>query len=223
MMNTTCIEIRELFDDLQDNALPLPATELVHQHLATCSDCRNALMREQAFRQRLRMQTVPPATSGFATRALANARQHAANPRRQGFIVGFASAAMVALLLSVGVEPFIHGTTSHTMKVPTVTLAVAQPQTVRIVFTAPQDFPDATLTVALPKNMEVEGYPGKHKVVWRSSLYRGRNLLTLPLLADRKPTGDLIATIRYGADVKTFHLRLQARPPQQSMNDSVTA
>jgi len=219
-MTMNCTDTKALFDDLLDGELPLPQTEAVQRHLTTCAACREVLDREQGFRTVLKAQEVPPPSPGFAVRALANAQRKATAPRRRAFVAGFGSAVAAVLVLWLGVALFPHGA-SNNGAIPTVTLALAQPQMVRIVFTAPQDFPDATLTILLPPHTALKGYPGKQEVVWRSSLYKGRNMLTLPIEADQKPGGNLIAKIHYGTDTKTFRLRLKTQPLQQSMNRSV--
>lgn len=219
-MTMNCTDTKALFDDLLDGELSLPQMEAVQRHLAACGACREALKREQAFRTALKAADVPPPAAGFTTHALANARRKATAPRRQAFAAGFGSAVAAVLVVWFGVNTFHHGAVKNGA-IPTVSLALAQPEMVRIVFTAPRDFPDATLTIVLPSHTELKGYPGKQEVVWRSSLYKGRNMLTLPLEADQKPGGNLIAKIHYGTDTKTFRLRLKTQPLQQSMNRSV--
>lgn len=219
-MTMNCTDTKTLFDDLLGGDLALPQMEAVQRHLTACATCREALDREQTFRAALKAVKVVPSSTGFAARALANARRKSTAPRRRAFAAGFGSAVAAVLVVWLGVAVFQHGV-ARNGAIPTITLALAQPQMVRIVFTAPRDFPDATLTILLPSHTELKGYPGRQEVVWRSSLYKGRNLLTLPLVADQAPGGNLIAKIHYGTETKTFRLQLKTRPLQQSINRSV--
>jgi len=222
MMTMTCTQARALFDELLDNTLSLPRAEVLQQHLSGCTECRNALTTEQEFRRLLASQEVPPSTPGFAARALHKASRQAMPSHRRGFIAGFGSAVAAVCVLWLGMaiyQPSGQGVVST----PAVKLALAAPQTVRLVFDAPADLPQATVSISLPEDTELSGYPGQRQLIWTTSLSKGQNLLALPLVSHRLAEGDLTATIRYGDKEKSFRLHLQTQPQQQSRAHSVAA
>ncbi len=210
-----CADAHILFDELLDGTLGLPQRENVEQHIEECPACRRALDDERALRAALRALPVEPMQPGFGARALANARRHHARTHRHGFVSGFATAAAAGLVmwLAVGV---MRPTTDATQAAPELALAVNQPRTVELAFNAPQDLHDVTLTMDLPANVELAGHPGKRTLSWRTTLARGANLLSLPVIAHGGNGGELIATLSWAGQKKSFHIRVDVNEPHAS-------
>lgn len=212
-----CQETRNAFDDLLDDALPLPMHDKLHRHLRGCGPCREALAAEHALRRALRGLPVPPPSPGFAARAL---REAGATPQprhgRMAFAAGFASAAaagVVLWLVAALPGPF---QSDSDATVPAVALAVGEVRTVNLVFDVPADLANATLAVRLPDDAEIKGLPGQRSLTWQTSLRKGENLLALPLVLNGAGGGVLTATVSAGEQQKEFRIRLTAAGRQHS-------
>ncbi len=221
-MTMNCPQARAMFDDLLDNTLALPSAETLQQHLSGCDACRGALAAEQRFRRMLANQPVPATRPGFAARALQEATLPRSKHQYRSFLAGFGSAVAAVCVLWVGAALYHHGG-GEMQRTPAIKLALDAPQTVRLVFDAPEDLPQATVAIYLPDNTELRGYPGQRQLIWTTSLSKGQNLLALPLVSRQVAEGDLVATIRYGNKEKSFRLHLQTQPQQQSKAGSVAA
>jgi len=84
-----------------------------------------------------------------------------------------------------------------------------QARTVKLVFEAPMDLAEVTLSVELPENVELEGYAGQRQLVWQTSLNKGQNILALPVIAIGNGQGELVAQLSYGDKTKQFHIVLK--------------
>jgi len=217
-----CNTAHTQFDDLLDGSLTLVQVELLQQHLHVCPDCRQALQQEQAFRQLMRSHPVPPASPGFAARALrCTSRQHKSRSH-QGFVKGFSSAMAAGLVLWVAAAVFLPGT-QQTESLQNVKLVLNESRTVSLVFNVPHELVDATLSMQLPAHVELVGYPGQHQLTWKTKLRQGKNVLSLPIVAHHLKPGELVSKVSYGGEEKTFRLKLQVQDlpgHQQSRIDS---
>lgn len=160
----------------------------------------------RALLARLPAPDPPP---GLFERALAHARavQGSDAGRRSGRLLKpggmlaagvavLAVAALVALVALPG-EP-----------VPIVTVALNEPETVRLVFDAPDPLEHATMTVTLPDGVELAGFPGEREIRWDTSLAEGANLLPLTLIATSATGGELTAHLEHESRDRTFRVRI---------------
>jgi hypothetical protein len=85
-----------------------------------------------------------------------------------------------------------------------VTLAVAEPHTVNLLFTSRTPVDDVRFTVDLPAGIEVNGKPDVRRISWSSPLAAGDNLLPLDLVARAGGGGQLAARLQHGSSHKTF-------------------
>ena len=112
-------------------------------------------------------------------------------------IAVLAVAALVALAALAPREP-----------VPVVTVALNQPETVRLVFDAPDPLDHATMTVTLPDGVELAGFPGEREIRWDTSLAEGANLLPLTPIATSAAGGELTAHLEHESRDRTFRVRI---------------
>ena len=90
-----------------------------------------------------------------------------------------------------------------------INVAMNDSRTVRLLFEAPGDIDQVTLSIGLPNNVELAGYPGRNELTWQTSLKKGQNVLALPIMAVETGKGELIARLSYGDKLKTYRLVLK--------------
>ncbi|NOX90930.1 MAG: hypothetical protein GXP18_00330 [Gammaproteobacteria bacterium] len=235
----------EFNDCLNDNIGQEPgaAEQTFDAHRASCAACQAVYTSELAMLERLRAMPVVEPPEGFADRVLANAirrniPQHQ-NHHRRGFMVGFGSAAAAALAVWVVVGMF-PGELPDTGSAPEQVIASSNPvdtvrqqsvlsialntqQTVRLAFASSESLKGAKITIRLPENVALVGYPGRRELSWETNLEKGDNLLSLPIIATQVARGELIADIEYEGRVKTLTLNLETgagAAPATSSTDS---
>jgi len=93
-----------------------------------------------------------------------------------------------------------------------VTLAIAQPHTVNLLFTSRAQLEDVRFTVDLPPGIEVNGKAGVRRISWSSPLTAGNNLLPLTLVARAGNGGQLAAQLQHGGSHKTFVVDVAVSP-----------
>jgi hypothetical protein len=119
-------------------------------------------------------------------------------------VLGMALAA--TLLLGVALSVFF---TMQPTPVQTVTLTIDRPETVRLMFTSAKPLKAATLSLALPENVELVGYGHRHELSWQTDLREGGNLMQLPLIARGATEEELVASLSHGGSSKTFRLKIE--------------
>ncbi len=153
----------------------------------------------------------PQATAGFYDQALVRATHEASRLQRNRWLAaGFGSAVAAglaiwmigAMLLS---DPEMPGANAV---IPGVTIALAEPRTVNLVFSSATALESASLTVLLPEGIELAGFPGQSEITWETSLNAGKNLLPLKLVALTPAGGEVLARLEHNDRDRTFRLRV---------------
>ncbi|MDH3546908.1 MAG: hypothetical protein OEN22_07395 [Gammaproteobacteria bacterium] len=153
----------------------------------------------------------PQATAEFYDRALLRATHEALRRQRNRWLAaGFGSAVAAglaiwmvsAMLLS---DPEMPGADAV---IPGVTIALAEPRTVNLVFSSATALESASLTVLLPEGIELAGFPGQSEITWETSLNAGKNLLPLKLVALTPAGGEVLARLEHNDRNRTFRLRV---------------
>lgn len=186
----------------------------IDNHLSSCDVCRNVYAAENKLHETLRALPVPPASPGFTQRALQQARSRHTRPRLRWYAYGFGSAVTAALvvvfLATAHFSPVSHQDRQE------IVVDLNRPHTVSLVFNAPDDIDDVTLSMQLPVNFELANYPGQRVFEWQTRLKKGRNVLTIPVVALRDAKGELVAGLTHGDKVKTFRILLSTQKPDMS-------
>ena len=178
----------------------------MREHLAGCADCRRVHQHALAVQRSLRKLSPPEMHPSFADRAIARAirpNDASAHPTRRA-VLGMALAASLVMGVALGVYLSL-----REAPVQTVALALEKPETVRMVFSSAKPLQAATLSLALPENVEVVGYGGQRELSWQTDLREGQNLLQLPLIARGTVKDELLARLSYGASTKTFRVKIE--------------
>ncbi len=158
---------------------------------------------------------MPQASAGFFDQALVRATHEGSRRQRNRWLMtGFGSAVAAGLVLWMvggfllssrdlpGADPAMDST------IPGITMTLAEPRTVKLVFASVEALDAATLTVLLPEGIEMSGFPGQREVTWETSLRAGKNLLPLKLIATSPHGGEVHATLRHDDRGRTFRLRV---------------
>ncbi len=216
-----CNERHDMMDDYLDGELPQRQREAFERHLNDCAGCQQRLSREQVLRADLKAMPVPAPSAGFAERVLRQAvESNVSHPNhRHGFVTGFGSAlvAGLALWVVVGLFPDPQGVAPEgagPLQMVSIALnALNEEQDVTLVFNAERIVLGARISIELPDNVIIAGYPGRKRLEWSTDLAKGSNLLRLPVIATRADAGQLVAHIEYGNKVTTLKIQLDVRKP----------
>jgi len=153
----------------------------------------------------------PAADEGFYERALVRATHEGSRRQRNKWIAtgfGGAIAAGLAVWLVGGMLLGSPDLPEATPTIPEVTIALAEPKTINLVFASATALDSAMLTVTLPEGVELSGFPGQREITWETSLTEGRNLLPLTLVAVTGTGGELLARLEHDNRDRTFRLQV---------------
>lgn len=211
-----CDETRALFDDYAAGALPDAAHRSIETHLRHCSRCRHVAADEHRLRAALRALPAPPMPPGFAQRALRNARQRNrrqwARSQYRWFGAGFATALFAAVIGWSALTAYVpeQPVSAH------VSMAVNQVRTVGLVIDAPDDLAGVEVSMVVPDNVELVGFPGRRHLSWKTDLGKGRNVLSLPILATGQGNDELRVSLFHERKSKNFRFLLGVADGGQS-------
>jgi len=163
------------------------------------------------LRALLKDYPMPQADAGFYDQALARATLIGSRRQRNRWLMtgfGSAVAAGVAVWLIGGMLMNAPQTPDVDASIPGVTVTLAEPRTVNLLFSSTTALESATLTVSLPDGIELAGFPGQREISWKTSLKEGRNLLPLRLIALTPVGGELLARLEHDDRDRVFRLQV---------------
>lgn len=215
-----CQTTNLMLDEYLDGTLSVQARdELVH-HLDSCQACQRDLAELEIMRGKLREMPVPPARENFASEAMAAAAgSKASGVRTQpGFMHWFGAGFVGAMVAGLALWGLV--TTFRPMP-PTApkasfNVALYQPQKISLAFNAPADIKNVMVSIELPQQFEVVGHTGRRLLSWKTDLKKGRNILTLPVVAKGEGKGVMIARLSRNKETKTIQVLLATRKPGMS-------
>ncbi|MFU8815640.1 MAG: hypothetical protein ACNA7W_09855 [Pseudomonadales bacterium] len=168
---------------------------------------------EDLLKAALAAEPVPEPSDGFVDRVLASAV--AAQPRRR-WRARWVAAAGVAMAASVAlaVTAILTVTMGLRDAVPVETLQAShhgEPRIINVVISATDRRQDATLTIRLAEDLELDGYAGLNLIQWQTDLEQGRNLLALPVRSKTGSGGEIWIALAYnGAAEKEMRIVVDA-------------
>ena len=182
------------------------------EHAATCEACRCAVEAVQYLRAES-LSAVPRLRGEVFAHAMAVATKSAA-PRTarvatfwSGVGIGAALAAGIAIAV-VTLAPRFHS--SQDTATPQLTLAANEQRDVSISVESTEALEDAEIHVVLSGPIELFGFEGQRELRWRTSLDRGANQLTLPLLAKGMGAGQLLVEVVHGEKRRTYVVDIES-------------
>lgn len=214
-----CKIILTELDDFLDDGLKPAQHEQMRVHLSECDSCHQAWQQELQFRQVLKEHAIPTPDLGLEERAFAKIPSKAERSHKNAFVAGFSGAMAAGIMILIAAAMFFNPVTQTT--VPNITLTMHQSKKVQMVFDVPEMVANATFSLKVPSHIQIAGKSGLHQIEWQTALKKGKNLLSLPIVATAANSGELIAEIRYGDQVKTFRLKLDIQPIEQGQLDII--
>lgn len=191
-----CHTFQRHLDEYLEGTLAGRDYEAAAAHLQRCRDCQSRLTRVQVLRAALRSLPVPPPRGEFFEHALTRAQGPRYGRRAAWtYVTGAALAASLALWIGFGRLPDLLHTPAA--KPVGVTIALHETRTVQLAFNAEHDLSQATLSITLPNGVELRGFPGQHRLSWKTNIARGANILSLPLVAVSTSDGVLLARLEH--------------------------
>ena len=91
------------------------------------------------------------------------------------------------------------------------TLALNQVTRVALALDSREELKGATITLRLPDNVELNGFPGQRMISWKTDINQGTNLLALPVKGVAAKNGLLVARLEYGNKSKEYKVELSVK------------
>ena len=203
----------DAIEQIQTAGQPTGDLRAAMAHAADCDDCHAALQALEALRL-FGEGSAPRPRRGAVDRAIDRALATGAAQRyRRGFLRGVASGALLAATLAaIAIGLWLSaGDGVRPAAVPEVRLALNMPQDVTVTLESPEPLTDAEVRVELRGALALEGYAGQRELRWMTSLDRGINQLTLPVVALDATGGQVLVEVAHGAKRRTFVLDVRGR------------
>jgi hypothetical protein len=207
MMN--CKISLNMVDDYLGGYLDRDTRLALEDHLGQCAACQERFAQDQALRQRLKAQLVGQPKEGFADRVLQRAVEQSHNKTRHHWsFIGGAIAASLVIAVTSFVLPIVR---HQGPELAHQTLALHQVTQVALALESREELKGATITLRLPDNVELNGFPGQRMISWTTNIDRGTNLLALPVKGIAAKNGFLIARLEHGNKSKEYKVELNVR------------
>jgi hypothetical protein len=221
-----CIDFQKNIDDYCSGELDVELTGEYDSHFATCSACAKGVEDYKSLLVSIKSMPVVGPSEGFSERAIRMAvNQKGDSQHRRGFLVGFGSAAVAALALwvVVGVLPqqiplpvadnngsveMAKLDTNIATSIPEFSIALNEQRDIKLSFYSSGELKGAQITLQIPENVALVGYPGRRELAWKTNLIKGDNFLRIPIVATGATGGQLVAQIGYRGKVKTLKVNL---------------
>jgi len=215
-----CTQATQLIDDYLDGALDANTRDIFDLHVDSCAHCQKQLSAVEELKIALRDMPIVPASDNFASRAIeiAAGRGDSTPQPQPGFMHWFGAGftgALVAGLVLLGVIAIFQPLQTQE-PAATFSIALHQSRNISLAFNAPNDVSDVVVSIELPKQFEVAGHEGRRQLTWKTNLKKGRNLLTLPVIARSHGNGTMVARLSRNRQVKTLRILLATDKPELS-------
>ena len=202
-----CLQTRQFIDAPARGETP-PAE--FQTHLDTCELCRERY-GATLLEAELLIADSPEPRAGFVDEAIGNAIA-AGEHRRAWPLAAAATIAVLGIALGILFGTMESGVDSA--PVMQVALEPYEGKLVRVVINSTVQRDDATFTIELAENLQLDGYPNMHLVSFNTALRRGKNLLELPLTLTDTSDSHFEVGLRYGSTHNQLRVQVNALEPQ---------
>ncbi len=206
-----CHDIHHHCDAYLEHELSDTQKHALEAHLESCPACQHYIQQAKNIRDALTKLKAPAMRPDFAEQAFDKARQQNAIVTKTRRFSGAGLALAVSLALAGIVGVFMHHPDSTVSKPAAIYISMRQVKDISLVFNAKEDLDKVTISIELSDNLALDGYGGRRTVSWNTSLQKGKNVLSLPIIATQSGNGTVIARLRLGNQDKTFRIRVNAR------------
>lgn len=206
-----CEDINEYIDGFIDKRLIPDDLLSFERHVLACAECAEKLESAEALLSGLRNLPVEKPSAGFRQRVFAEVRrQHSDNHQKMHgfrFAAGFATAAVASLAIWFVSSVYVPDVQVEQPQM--ISVSMSESRTVSLLFDSQTDIQLVSLSIDLPANFELDGYPGRRELSWNTSLKKGQNILALPIMATGYGQGKLLAKLSYGEKIQEFSVVLR--------------
>lgn len=218
----SCQRLNDCLDAYLDDDIQCAERSALEEHVAACVDCSKHLARERALQAAVCKHPVVEPSADFFEQALGRAAREGRRVRqRNRWMVGIGGAVAASLAIWLAVMPPTRTLQPRAVAaIATVTLALHETRTVKLVFGSATAIPEARLSLRLPPGVELAGYRGRQVVHWKTSLRPGKNVLPIELILQEGSGGDLIARLEQAGKHKTFRMRVAIASTQTGLKAS---
>jgi hypothetical protein len=157
---------------------------------------------------------VPQPRAGFVDEVLARAVAASTRARPARSRLGAFgrwetwAGAMVGAALAVIATVLVMRPAAQPEPAAGITLALNESRNVEVLIDSERTLDLATIHVATTGAVELEGLDDEREVEWQTRLERGRNVLSLPVVARAEGNAQLIATIEHEGRSRRVAIRL---------------
>lgn len=184
-----------------------PATA---EHLRECELCRHWQF-DELLRHELGSRDIPEPRAGFVDDLIQTAiEQGERRPSAKFSVAAAIAAAAIALGLLVGTG--LRGFSTDNADYQ-VAVAPNIAKLVEVVIDSGAGRSEATLTIELAENLELEGFPNERVISWQTQLTPGRNLLRLPVILKDTSDSRFNVDLSYGSTQKGISVIVRASEP----------
>ena len=207
-----------LINDFFDGALSKDTEEKVLHHLGDCVPCHNLFKNEKQLREMLQNLPAPLPSPDFTDQVVQKAVSEAHGKGRFKAAISMCGgiAAVIALWLLVSLSGTIFPGAEKQNTLADMTLELQKKTTIRMVFNTPHDMLHSKITLHVPPHLEIVGFPGEREISWNIDLFKGKNLLELPVVAKKTGQTKLVALIAYQNKKKKMTLTTQIKESIQN-------
>lgn len=214
-----CNRLNDRLDSYLDGDIAASELEALEEHVRGCPVCTELLVRERLMKRALREYPVAEPSDEFFEQALVRAASDSARDRRRSrWAIGAGSALAAGIAIWLAVIPQLRAPEPPVSPVATVSLALHETRTVKLVFGSETEIQHARLSLSLPPGVELAGHEGRQEIHWKTSLRPGKNVLPLELILQEGSGGNLVARLEQNDKQKTFHVRIALASPHQGLN-----
>ena len=203
-----CTDINKHIDDYLESTMSDQDQHAFELHVADCASCASKLERVKSVASGLKGLEIPEPSANFEQRMFAGVRKQYKDTRQFHFTAGFATAIAASLAIWFTSTVLVNHDLVEEKHI--VSMAVNEVKTVRLLFDSHADISEVNLSIGLPDNMVVDGYPGQRELSWQTSLKKGENVLDLPIMALDPGQGELVAKLNYDGKVKVLRVVLKS-------------
>lgn len=122
--------------------------------------------------------------------------------------LGAAIGAAAAVLITVAVlRP-----ESNETPAAAITLALNESRHIDVVIDSERTLEDATIRLATTGSVQLDGFENEREVEWKARLERGRNVLSLPVVAHAEGPAQLVAVVEHEGRSRRIAVHLVVKP-----------
>ena len=171
---------------------------------------------------------VPEPRAGFVDRAIANATAGASAPAPRGFRAALrrratwwaaAAGAFAATIAFVALIWIKSGTPGE----PSLVLTLHESREVPLVIESERELDGATIRIHVSGSVALDGYGQQDEVEWQTTLTRGANLLSLPVIAREPGEGRIVAEIEHQGKTRRVSVIMHVVVPARTTSVSADA